>query len=304
MEEKRVPPPGKSSGIPKSIPRPKSTFPVKKRRIVKDEGISESERKRPKLQDFRPLHQSKVVKAVNSNVKASTGGELRCKSGSLENIDSMKVWKELKENGFLSTNLSDKLKLITKIAKNEKFVRPAKIVPPSGLLSGLNPGILRHGIRNRKDVHSIIRSFIQSPKQEESKTVTDNQTSPSMLPVHVSLLPVKAANVASQWLDFIHQNTKGRLAALQESKNRVRAAYQNHIGPLLSKEFWNSNKLLSASDEKNYHAHGVKWTARFLLIKESISDEERNLVSVSFFYNNNNDYGLNWFFKFYFRQHG
>lgn len=100
--------------------------------------------------------------------------------------DSMRVWKEMKQNGFLSsshggvpmpqipksrgrkrgTELVNKKKI--EIAKKEQVDRFAKVAAPSGLLNDLNPGIINH-VRNRKQVHSIIENLVRSTRSENKR---------------------------------------------------------------------------------------------------------------------------------------
>lgn len=99
--------------------------------------------------------------------------------GPLEEKDSMKVWKAMKQNGFLSSshggvpvpkprgrkNKSDGIKRKMELAKKEQVDRFAKIAAPTGLLNGLNPGIINH-VRNSKQVHSIIEALVRSERIE------------------------------------------------------------------------------------------------------------------------------------------
>ncbi|CAL5407589.1 unnamed protein product [Camellia sinensis] len=109
------------------------------------------------------------------------GDALECGSttGSLEEKDPMRVWKAMKQNGFLSSShggvpvpkprgrksKSDGPKKKMELAKREQVDRFAKIAAPSGLLNELNPGIINH-VRNSKQVLSIIESLVRSEKRE------------------------------------------------------------------------------------------------------------------------------------------
>ncbi|EPS58863.1 hypothetical protein M569_15949, partial [Genlisea aurea] len=53
----------------------------------------------------------------------------------------------------------------------------------------------------------------------------------------VTSLSIKAANVATQWLELLIQDTRGRLAALKRSKKRIRAIIYTELPLLLSREF-------------------------------------------------------------------
>ena len=102
-------------------------------------------------------------------------------TGPLEEKDPMRIWREMKQNGFLSSShggipvpkqrgrksKNEMLKKKMEIAKREQVNRFTKIAAPSGLLNELNPGIINH-VRNRKQVHSIIEALVRSEKNENS----------------------------------------------------------------------------------------------------------------------------------------
>lgn len=93
--------------------------------------------------------------------------------GPIEEKDPMKIWKEMKRNGFVSSShggipvpkkrgrksKSEILEKKMELAKKEQITRFTKIAAPSGLLNELNPGIINH-VRNRKQVHSIIEALV------------------------------------------------------------------------------------------------------------------------------------------------
>lgn len=116
--------------------------------------------------------------------------------------DSLRAWKEMKQNGFLSSShqaifggknsavvsssithggipvvprkrgrksKTDGFNQKMEIAKKEKVDRFSKIAAPSGLLNGLNPGIINH-VRNRKQVHSIIEALVKSDERLNSQS--------------------------------------------------------------------------------------------------------------------------------------
>ncbi|XP_028060784.1 uncharacterized protein LOC114264385 isoform X1 [Camellia sinensis] len=116
-----------------------------------------------------------------NHARLKIGDALECGSttGSLEEKDPMRVWKAMKQNGFLSPShggvpvpkprgrksKSDGPKKKMELAKREQVDRFAKIAAPSGLLNELNPGIINH-VRNSKQVLSIIESLVRSEKRE------------------------------------------------------------------------------------------------------------------------------------------
>ncbi|XWS08364.1 hypothetical protein CRYUN_Cryun41cG0073400 [Craigia yunnanensis] len=155
------------------------------------------------------------------NLKPKDVSECGSSIGPVEEKDSLRVWKEMKQNGFLSSSQggismqngllssspggismqngllssspggismqngllsssyggipvpkqrgrkskNDVLKKKMELAKKEQVDRFTKIAAPSGLLNGLNPGIINH-VRNRKQVHSIIEALVKSEKLE------------------------------------------------------------------------------------------------------------------------------------------
>lgn len=136
------------------------------------------------LETAHPLKNYNELKSHNSSECASSTGPLGEK-------DPLSIWKEMKQNGFLSAShggipapkqrgrrsKNDALKKKMEIAKREKKLELAKkeqidrftkIAAPSGLLTELNPGIINH-VRNRKQVHSIIEAIVRSEKQENER---------------------------------------------------------------------------------------------------------------------------------------
>ncbi|KAM2721733.1 hypothetical protein EV2_042763 [Malus domestica] len=120
-------------------------------------------------------------KSTNS-LKARAASECGSCTGPLEEKDPMKVWKEMKQNGFLSSThggipvpkprpkktTKDEVKKKMERAKREQVDRFAKIAAPSGLLNDLNPGIINH-VRNRKQVRSIIESLVKLERLENDR---------------------------------------------------------------------------------------------------------------------------------------
>ncbi|VFQ90601.1 unnamed protein product [Cuscuta campestris] len=290
--------------------------------------------------------------------------------GQLEEKDSLKVWKEMKQNGFLSNShggipkasgrrgKNEGMKKKMELAKKERVDRFAKIAAPTGLLNGLNPGIINH-VRNSKQVHSIIEALVRSekydnrngggkngilqPKSEEIKeeekvhvslnfestggslcvpagrvsemanlhsedymdskdnvlelklssatTVTsENNSSLSTVepvnPTNVTSLSVKAANVAGQWLDLLHQDIRGRLAALKRSKKRVRAVIHTEFPCLISREFSSNQENdpfhsqssnAGQCDKATLNAHHARWSSLFGQMDKALCEEERHL---------------------------
>nr|CAN61688.1 hypothetical protein VITISV_024205 [Vitis vinifera] len=294
-------------------------------------------------------------------VKSPDGvSECASSTGPLEEKDPMKVWKEMKQNGFLSSthggipvpkqrarkNKQDVIKKKIELAKREQVDRFTKIAAPSGLLNELNPGIINH-VRNSKQVHSIIEALVRSEQLENghagskqashsksgTKEISDEKKDPEnvnvlgktpLYPSHedgpTKIIPLNpsnnmpanlqirgnpmlvnksmslssedkggdAATVASQWLELLHQDIKGRLAALRRSKKRVRAVIHTELPFLISKEF-PSNQENNSSVSKDSAAecsniavaemHQARWSALFDQMDKSLFEEEKQLES-------------------------
>ncbi|OIW14412.1 hypothetical protein TanjilG_20858 [Lupinus angustifolius] len=264
-----------------------------------------------------------------------------CTGRPTEEKDPMRIWKEMKQNGFLSSShggipmpkpcerksTNNMLKKNLELAKREQINKFTKIAAPSGLLNDLNPGIINH-VRNRKQVHSIIEALVKSEKNE-SRSTGRNQSSHRISgctevsqrdPGHTTdvgkrlltfpheegnlhsssgrrdteQFPVtmnnsswilNAATVASQWLELLHQDIKGRLLALRRSRRRVRSVITTELPFLISKEYENNQEndphAMKIFDrlppKKTTDLHRARWTALFSRMDEDLSEEEKQL---------------------------
>ncbi|KAG8380973.1 hypothetical protein BUALT_Bualt06G0072100 [Buddleja alternifolia] len=123
------------------------------------------------------------------HLKSRDDSECGSSVGPLDEKNSMRVWKGLKQNNFMSnpygavpipkprgrkkTN-SDVMKRKIELAKKEQVDRFARVAAPSGLLNGLNPGIINH-VRNSKQVHSIIEALVRSERSENRQSKIGTQ---------------------------------------------------------------------------------------------------------------------------------
>lgn len=346
----------------------------------------------------------------NPKKRETSSSESGKNTGHAEDKDALRKWKEMKKNGFMSSSngyggippaappkqrgrksKSEVLKQKIEQGKKEQVDRFTKIAAPSGLLNGLNPGIINH-VRNSKQVHSIIQALVRSEKREsrrqasemvagsgelgernteqenvnfsgahasglsyavsslssmpESTLLCENRFShkssalfnpldrsgcrdsgteekracakTSLLPhsknyseddilelklasstkvsestsclsneeSSVDTLSVKAATVASQWLQLLHQDIKGRLAALRRSKKRVRAVITTELPFLLSKQFPcnQENDPYVVKDSVSVHSnkataelHQSQWSRLFDQMDSNLSEEEKQL---------------------------
>ncbi|KAG7554181.1 hypothetical protein ISN44_As11g004540 [Arabidopsis suecica] len=100
-----------------------------------------------------------------------------------------------------------------------------------------------------------------------------------------SVLTVNAATVASQWLELLHQDLKGRVSALRRSKKRVRAVVTTELPFLITKEFTpdqeNDPTLLldGASRASTVDVHKTRWMTLFKQLEHKLSEEESQLES-------------------------
>ncbi|CAI9762299.1 unnamed protein product [Fraxinus pennsylvanica] len=338
------------------------------------------------------------------NLKKRDDSDCASSVGPVEEKDPMRVWNKMKQNNYLSTSYAavtmpkprgrksknEVIKKNIELAKKEQVDRFARIAAPSGLLNGLNPGIINH-VRNSKQVHSIIEAVVKSAKTENqqagsnqanqrksgtkefserenlehmncagvnecgvnhednlsgrwqmssypslSKSISLNshltrgdgepykaetrisgrvpsQYTPetedglalklsssltaasentcSLLNEEsanlsgVTSLSVKAANAASQWLELLNQDIKGRLSALRRSKKRVRAVIHTELPLLVSREFsFNQetdmqikDSIVCHPDKATVDAHFVRWSTLFAQMDKTLCEEENLL---------------------------
>ncbi|KAG1346544.1 hypothetical protein COCNU_06G003730 [Cocos nucifera] len=336
-------------------------------------------------------------------VKSGDASECGSTTGLVEESEPLRIWKEMKQNGFLSSShggipmpkqrgrqprkkKDDEPRRKSESARRQQANRNRfmKIAAPSGLLSGLNPGIINH-VRNSKQVHSIIEAIVRSEKLDgqtqnrftdqmcrESKDTNDRRKEhnyahvlathqlnvplnkpsvPSRLDRSIEMnmaedklhhgistslkftkkddndaltlklssavteasenassastdnhsanqdnitsLSLKAATVASQWLDLLQQDIKGRLAvlsmnkALRRSKKRVRNAIQTELPYLFSTEFSSNQENdpsfahsseAQCSKKHTLEMHVARWRSLFSQMDRALYEEGKHLV--------------------------
>ncbi|KAL4574965.1 hypothetical protein LXL04_021805 [Taraxacum kok-saghyz] len=257
------------------------------------------------------------TKALDLNSEDVSSSECGSTCGFTGEKESMRIWKQMKQNGFLSSsNGGGVVQLVPqmpkprgrkrgnesvidkkiKIAKREQVDKFAKVAAPSGLLNELNPGIINH-VRNRRQVHSIIENLVRSSRNknknrkndEEEKEDDDaialklssdstmasenisslsNEESGNNTVYTVDSLSVKAASVACQWLELVHQDIKGRLAAIKRSRKRVQSVTQTELPFLISMELHSPVGI---------EIHRLRWITLFDQMDKSLSQEEEHL---------------------------
>ncbi|KAJ4732822.1 cation-transporting ATPase [Rhynchospora pubera] len=293
---------------------------------------------------FYPYKKLGLFKPTDPSECGSTTGPIE------EENAPLKLWNQMKENGFLSSTQREiiapkprgrkpKRKIEEETRKKivhmqtEQANRFAKVAAPSGLLSGLNPGIINH-VRNSKQVYTIIEAIVRSEKVESSQVnketaplcdttgrfgetdisgcntcgelnkgyedtglklglssdwdvelgqsssqvtgVTDDYGSNQEV---VTSLSLKATSAASQWMELLQQDIKGRLAALRRSKKRVRNVISTELPYIMSTDLsCNQN-----DDPSGAHSsvcpgdHVEKWKFLFMQMDKALQEEGRFL---------------------------
>ncbi|GAB4832060.1 hypothetical protein Ancab_006080 [Ancistrocladus abbreviatus] len=129
----------------------------------------------PSSADLNPFRMNKT----HGQSKSRDASECGSSTGPLEPKDPLRIWKEMKQNGFLSPSYggiplpkqrgrkgkNDVIKKKIEQAKKEQVHSFTKLAAPAGLLHGLNPGIIHH-VRNSKQVRSIIEALVKYEEQE------------------------------------------------------------------------------------------------------------------------------------------
>ncbi|XP_077244742.1 uncharacterized protein LOC143884818 [Tasmannia lanceolata] len=356
----------------------------------------------PTIVDQNPFYPYKSL----VHEKSKEASECGSTTGPLEENEPLRVWKAMKQNGFLSCShggipipkrhgqsrksKNDVLKRKIEIAKRAQVNMVTKIAGPSGLLTGLNPGIINH-VRNSKQVHSIIEAIVKSERldnqyqdrssnqlRRDSKEINDRKKDggniqdlgagqlglscqdgdtkflnrmsiPSSLDYKggvywsdnadknvyheasnssrfksegeadthtlklsssltmasenascgsseefsanqesINSLSVKAATVASQWLELLHQDIRGRLSALRRSKKRVRTTIQRELPSLMTREFLSNQENdpyfgqssgSGCSKDANPNMHLARWRSLFNQMEKALSEEGKHLES-------------------------
>ncbi|KMZ55938.1 hypothetical protein ZOSMA_9G00380 [Zostera marina] len=148
-------------------------------------GIDLNAANESNIEDFNPFYHFKKLDRVDLTDASS---ECASTTGSSKENMSLKMWNEMKQNGFLSLpyggiplpkkrgRQSKKRKENELKKKEEHANRFSKVVAPSGLLSGLNPGIINH-VRNSKQVRSIIAAMVTSESFARQKNVQTSRES-------------------------------------------------------------------------------------------------------------------------------
>lgn len=155
--------------------------PEKIQEICRYSLPTEGEKKSDFVMDLNnPFYPYKML----GQVRATDASECGSTTGPIENNESMRRWNEMKQNGFVSLTeiapiskpkgrqprrkKNEETKKKSDMGRVEPTNKCINVGTPSGLLSGLNPGIIKH-VRNSKQVNSIIEAMLQSEKLEKQE---------------------------------------------------------------------------------------------------------------------------------------
>lgn len=122
-------------------------------------------------------------------------------SSALERAESMRKWREMKQNGFLSGPLGgpvasrprrkSKKRRGDSTKKDQQVVvvvdRFSNAAPPSGLLTGMKPGIIKH-VRSKEQVYSVLEGLIRNADVAGDLNVRGSL-------YHIPILPPLRCNV-------------------------------------------------------------------------------------------------------------
>ncbi|CAF1870227.1 unnamed protein product [Brassica napus] len=201
-------------------------------------------------------------------------------------------WMEMKRNGYLSGPLGGPVASrprkrkkrrggddSSKVPNKKKDQHVVVAAPPSGLLTWLKPGIIRD-VRSKEEVYSSLEALIRDSAREDralDSKVSDHAISLTNTE-QAKLLAVEAATIASQWLEFLHQDLRERLSAVKESRKRVDDTLKAEL-PLLVSSSKESTSGDVSLDKDVTEAHRMKWSAKFDEFKKRLHDEEIDLDS-------------------------
>ncbi|GMP23672.1 hypothetical protein CsSME_00001188 [Camellia sinensis var. sinensis] len=235
----------------------------------------------------------------HENLKSGDASECGSTTGPLEEKDPMRVWKEMKQNGFLSSShggipvpkprgrksKSDGLKKKMELAKREQVDRFAKIAAPSGLLNELNPGIINH-VRNSKQVHSIIEALVRSEKLENRHAKQANSTKSGTKEITDRKDKENVNDLGINRVGLSHDD--GSLSTLSASESVLFNHSRRH-GDLSKLERWTFGKTSCSSSHANQDNKddilALKLSSSITMASENTSslsnEESANLTSVS-----------------------
>ncbi|KAG9145372.1 hypothetical protein Leryth_008301 [Lithospermum erythrorhizon] len=182
------------------------------------------------------LNAEDVSSSINNDPHLGKNDE---NMGRSEEREPLRLWKEMKQNGFISSShggvpmpkprgrkvKTDGIKKKMEIAKRDQLDRFAKIAAPSGLLNELNPGIINH-VRNRKQVYSIIEALVKSEKHgnyNDSKSGGKKKFKTNEFSIRKSEMEHihnKGENISNQEVGSVHAYTSRQMHDCSTSTNK------------------------------------------------------------------------------------
>ncbi|CAD6251979.1 unnamed protein product [Miscanthus lutarioriparius] len=234
--------------------------------------------------------------------KVSDPSECGSTTGATEESESHRKWREMKQNGFLSSSHGSAMVprphgRASKRKRDDEFKKSTstqhgqanksmKVAAPSGLLSGLNPGIINHVRNSKQDGDSLKLQLSSAVTMFSDRTCSTSADDPASNHDYMTVLSVKAASVASQWLELLHQDIRGRLAALKRSRKRVRNALHTELPYLILTEFpsnqENESSIANTSeagctDKAVSEEHMARWRSLFVQMDRALQEEGKQL---------------------------
>ncbi|XWS65576.1 hypothetical protein CRYUN_Cryun05aG0125700 [Craigia yunnanensis] len=217
----------------------------------------------------------------------------------VEEKESLGVWKEMRQNGFLSSShgvpkqrgresKNDVLKKM-ELAKKEQVDSKQR----SHVKNGTKDDDGKKDPENMDDsgLHRLSCYHEDGPA---NTTSISKKARGYLVPIHKPFSSISeersgdAATVASQWLELFQQDIKGRLSALRRSKKKVRAVSTTELPFLISKQF-SSNQGSDPNIMGNFadgfshdgaaEMHRARWSALFDQMDKALSEEEKQLAS-------------------------
>ncbi|CAN1240077.1 hypothetical protein LINGRAPRIM_LOCUS2593 [Linum grandiflorum] len=134
-----------------------------------------------------------------------------------------------------------------------------------------------HPVDENDNTPALLKLSSSIKASGESTSVSNNESADV---TNASSLSVKAASVASQWLELLQQDIKGRLTALRRSKKRVRDVITTELPLLVTKEFGsNQENDPPFSLDATAAMHQARWNQLFDQMDRALSEEQRQLES-------------------------
>lgn len=179
--------------------------------------------------------------------------------------DSVRVWEGLKRNNYMSAprpakipkprgrkKRDDVMKKKMELARKEQIDRFAKVAAPSGLLNGLNPGIITH-VRNSKQVHSIIEALVRSETIEKN---IEGEHAERMVPLDTSYLEEK--RIHGRMHSHYNLTNKDDNDELELKLLSSYTVASENASCLSNEESGNLNSVTSLSSKGCYILNGLK----------------------------------------------